>query len=433
MKTKRALRRIAGFLKRRLAELKIHQAKDPRANKGRRWKIHSLLTSTLLGLMTGCHSLADVEKLTQDLAPGMRHLLKITRRLADTTLRDFLCRMGVESLRAILHRTIHSAWRRKALPTVENLPFHVVALDGKSTALPCWNGPYAQRQLPEQGKPYGLLRTITATLATAQSKPCIDVNPIPSHTNEMGHFQTAFADVQEAYGDLFRMVTYDAGANSEDNASAVVRANKHYLFHMANEERHMTQIAHELLATQDVAAQTIDVVNNTTMVRRTIRIMRMRDYSHANHKSFMWPHTQTILRVDSQTLCGSAGLEVVTSQETRLYCSSLPTQELSASQWLLVVRLHWAVETTHQILDTAFQEDAHPWIVNDARGALVVLILRRVAYTLLTLFRCVTQRSEDRRAMPWKDLMGWIFRTTLLATHEVVLGLRVRYPQATIS
>jgi hypothetical protein len=32
-------------------------------------------------------------------------------------------------------------------------------------------------------------------------------------------------------------------------------------------------------------------------------------------------------------------------------------------------------------------------------------ILRRIAYTLLTLFRGVTQRSEERRAVPWKALM----------------------------
>ncbi len=36
----------------------------------------------------------------------------------------------------------------------------------------------------------------------------------------MGHFQAAFASVLEAYGTMFQMVTYDAGALSEANASA---------------------------------------------------------------------------------------------------------------------------------------------------------------------------------------------------------------------
>ncbi len=37
------------------------------------------------------------------------------------------------------------------------------------------------------------------------------------------------------------------------------------------------------------------------------------------------------------------------------------------------------VETAHQILDTAFAEDDHPWIESHPRAALVVAILRRVS------------------------------------------------------
>jgi hypothetical protein len=40
--------------------------------------------------------------------------------------------------------------------------------------------------------------------------------------------------------------------------------------------------------------------------------------------------------------------------------------------------------------------EAHP------RAALVGAVLRRIAYTLLSLFRSVTQRSDERRNVPWK-------------------------------
>ena len=63
------------------------------------------------------------------------------------------------------------------------------------------------------------------------------------------------------------------------------------------------------------------------------------------------------------------------------------------------------MEVSHQILDGAFAEDDHPWITSNPRGALVVVMLRRIAYTVLTLFRSVTQRSDERRHMPWKGLM----------------------------
>jgi hypothetical protein len=418
MKVKRSLRRMAGFFAARLPELGLSRSRDPRDPRGRRWNIGALLTGVVLGLMAGANSLSELEDLTANMTLSMRRLTGIARRMADTTLRDLLCRLGVEPLRAVLHRVVAAAIRRKALPIAMRLPFHVAAMDGKATAITAWNGAYAQRHVTEQGTPpYGLLRTVTTTLATGPGKPCIDVSPIPARTNEMGHFQTAFTDV----------VTYDAGAIGEENAAAVVRAGKDYLFHMANEERHMTQLAGELLATMPVVAETHDVLSKHKSVVRTLRLMTTHDHSRAAHRSFIWPHTRTILRVDSETReTDSAGRILAVTHETRLYCSSLAKEELLPAQWLLMVRLHWTVETTHQILDTALLEDERPWIVNDANGALAVLILRRVVYTLLTLFRSVTQRSEEKRAMPWKQLLKWVERTLTGADLSTLSGLRNR-------
>src|SRR5450432_1461304 len=83
-------------------------------------------------------------------------------------------------------------------------------------------------------------------------------------------------------------------------------------------------------------------------------------------------------------------------------------------------RRHWGVETSHQILDTAFEEDDHPWIEACPRAALVVAILRRIAYTMLALFRTVTQRSEERRATPWQTLMTDLF-VALISTTDLEL------------
>ena len=243
----------------------------------------------------------------------------------------------------------------------------------------------------------------------------------------MGHFQTAFADLCATYSNTFDLLSYDAGAIGEQNASAVVRAGKHYLFHMANEERHMTQLSNELLALKPIAATTEDRLNDTTVQRRTLRLMAVRDLSQAAHRTFIWSHTRCILRVDSERIETQAdGTKVVLSCEQRLYCTSLEKQKLTAAQWLQLVRLHWGVETTHQILDVAFAEDAHPWIVNDADGALAVLVLRRVAYTLLTLFRSVTQRSDEKRLMAWRVLLRWVYRAAVGASAETLRELRVR-------
>ena len=74
----------------------------------------------------------------------------------------------------------------------------------------------------------------------------------------------------------------------------------------------------------------------------------------------------------------------------------------------------------------AFEEDDRPWITGNPQGMLAVLLLRRIAYTLLTLFRSVTQRSEAKRAMRWKTLLRWV-NNTLVGAHEAeVAGLRPR-------
>ncbi len=92
-----------------------------------------------------------------------------------------------------------------------------------------------------------------------------------------------------------------------------------------------------------------------------------------------------------------------------------------------VVRFHWAVENqNHHTLDTAFAEDGRPWIEADANGMLAVLLLRRIAYTLLALFRSVSLRSDGNRATRWKVLLTWVHDALVAATPEHMMNLRVR-------
>jgi len=202
----RRLRRMAGLLRARLPELRLDGVVDPRAREGR-WAMGQILKATLIGLMAGCKNLWETEELTESLAPAMRRKLGLRRRVPDTTMRDALCKPGlVHGLRASLHRAVRAAWHRKALKPV-GVPIGVAALDGKVTALPCLNGEYIQNRVPEEGMPYGLIRTVSCALISAAGRPCIDVIPIPAATNEMGHFQPAFASLVKTHDKLFQMVT----------------------------------------------------------------------------------------------------------------------------------------------------------------------------------------------------------------------------------
>lgn len=420
---KRKVRRMTGFLRKSLGELKLGKVRDSRSRQGRRWDLSQVLGAVLLGLMSGCQSLAETEELSAELSRALRHVFRLPRRIADTTLRNILCGLSIQSLRGVLHRAIRAAMGRKALAP-QTLPFHMVAMDGKATAITTWEGPHAQQKRPERGKPYGLVRTVTSTLTTAPGQPIIDVSPVPAHSNEMGHFETAFVDLVETYPKLFDMISYDAGANSEANAAWVVQHHKHYLFHMANDERHMTQLSKELLSTKRVIATTQDTLNNSTTVKRSLRIMSVYDHSRSHHSSLIWSHTKTILQVESETWKTEGERRHCIARESRVFCSSYPKDGLLPEQWLHAVRLHWGVEISHQIADTAFSEDDRPWISNNSNGMLAVLILRRTAQTLLGLFRGVTLRSEENRSMPWKRLLRWVQKTLLVATQRALAGMR---------
>ena len=420
----REQRRIVGFLAARLAELKLTNVPDPRQRRGKRFALDAMLRLWLAGMACGSKGLSEVEGLCRYLPGPLLRTLRLPGRVADTTQRDLLCRLSWQSLRHLLHRAVLAAHRRKALGVV-GLPFGMVALDGKYVTLPDWSGPFVQRHKSERKSvPHGLLRTTTATLVTAPGKPCIDVSPIPKETNELRHFATAFTDLVRVFGHLFTLVSYDAGATNKKNGELVCKAGKHYLFRVADKRWRLYQLAKELLAAKDTATTVVEVREDKTEVRRTVRLCSVNDprVLSFKRKAAIWKHTRTLVRVDVETI-NPGGTRSV---DQKIYVSSMEPTALSPAQWIWATVGHWAVETTHQVLDVAFKEDDRPWIVADPNGTLNVLILRRLTYTLLTLYRSVTQRSDEKRRQPWKQLMGAIYHALITATAKVLEGLRRR-------
>jgi hypothetical protein len=119
-------------------------------------------------------------------------------------------------------------------------------------------------------------------------------------------------------------------------------------------------------------------------------------------------------------------------QQNRYYLCSLPRGRLTDDAWLELIRRHWGVENgCHKTSDQQFREDAHPWIDTDPQGMLVVLLLRRLAYNLLALYRSVTLRAEERRATPWLDLMAALYAAMLKLSPAHLRGLRTRVIAAT--
>ena len=418
-------RRIGGLLTARLPELRLEDIHDPRDARGKRWPIESLLTTVVAGIVAGCKGLKEAEDLTRDLSGPMARRLGLPRRVPDTTMRETLVRLEPDGLREVLHTQCKRAQRRKALEP-DGFPFGVVTMDGKVTATPETHDRYAQTQHPSSAAPYGLVRTMTCTLVSSPAKVCLDASPIPPETNEMGHFGTAFRELTEVYGEaLFQVVTYDAGACSEENGRLVEDAQRAYLFRLKKDSqptifREAERMLGHLRAA-DAESETVDRAGTKTVTRRLWRTAEMEGWHD-------WNHLRTVLRVESETVDEQGAVTL----DQRYFVSSLRSPRLSARHWLQLVRMHWAVENNnHKVWDVAFQEDDRPWIEHP-QGMLAVILLRRVAYNLLALFRSVTQRAEDSRRTPWKELMKSFFIAFVAATEAQLVSLRIRTAPATL-
>jgi hypothetical protein len=60
---------------------------------------------------------------------------------------------------------------------------------------------------------------------------------------------------------------------------------------------------------------------------------------------------------------------------------------------------------------------------------LAVLMLRRIAYNILTLYRDVTQRAKDKRLTPWRDIIRWFCNAFISSMPAQLKDMRTRNPK----
>lgn len=438
MASKRLMRRTAGFLFAYIGDnllRRVAHKADGRSKQGRRWKNPiPLFMGALLALASGCKGPTEAEELMGDMPRGILDRIGIRKAIPDTTLRTFLCKAAPEALCELLYIVGYDAWRRGALRQVDaDIAFHAMSLDGKYPSVSDVGeskdgekSKYLQvHHDQETGEAtHGLVRTITATLVTAIGRPIMAATPVPGATNEKGAFQKALGDLVRYYGALFAVVLYDAGATSKANARAVLNAGKHYFFQVADPRWVMHQTMTLLFKDEVCGHRDEETVSSTKRIVREITILPSSPTGRDSAEKTIWDHTKTLVRVVSTTYEDG----VAKTPYIRYFVTSLDATTMTAAQFLRLVVLRWGVETSHGILDMhgAFEEDDHPWIHADANGNLVVQLLRRVVYTLLTLYRSVTIRMEEHANAPWRRHLKWVRDTLENATEDVLTGLRTR-------
>lgn len=410
----RLTRRMLGWLAARVDVLPWSRLTDPRTGPNTYWRLSTVLSLVVLGLVAGARSVANLETLTVRMSAATRRWFRVGRKLSDTTARDVLVRLSPDEVRAILHAQIRNFHRQKALAP-EGFRRGMLSLDGKATPLRAWDEHYVQRQGAR-----GMLRTITATLVSTPGCPCIDAFPIAPATNEMGAYLPALRQLIATYGslDLFRVVMYDAGACSEANARGTRELGLHYVMQLNEAQPTLHAEARRVLPSE--LEHLVELADQGGRVRYRIRITRQL-------QGFLnWVHLRTVLHVRRETL-SSEGL--VTGSGDRYFVSSLPHDSHTPKEWVRVIRARWGVENNnHHTFDTVLSEDSHPWFKEHPVGALNILLLRRIAYNAMALFRARTLRSEVNHLTPWRHLMQDIFTALVSATEEAVNGLRARAP-----
>lgn len=387
------------FLHKRLKELHLEDVDDPRGKKGQRWELPTFLRAVIVGIVSERKSLGEVETLTTDMTPLARKLFRLKRRVPDTTMRDALVRLNPEALRKLIHTTIRAAVRRKSL-IPNGLPCGVAAMDGKWSVTNIADKSYTQHHSDDaNGKPIEQLRTVTSCLISSSTKPCLDACVIPPATNEKGVFKEAFDQLLAVYPGLIEIITYDAGANSEFNARHVNDKGIGYVFGLKADQGTLFDEGKRLLGElsgKEALAETRDYVAGKTVIRRLWKTTEIAGY-------YEWSHLRMVLRVQAMVLSDVTG--GIESIEDRYFITNVHIGRLKDAQWLTLIRRHWAIENNcHNIWDRILREDDRVWI-REPQGMLAVQIIRRIAYNLMALFRGATQRSEEKREMPWKDLM----------------------------
>lgn len=343
--------------------------------------------------------------MTDELGPAGRRY--VPRRLPDTTAWELIPRLSAVELRELHRQQVRAAWRSKSLSPV-GLPCGVVAIDGKGLGAleHDADGTAQKNHSSHDGKPYWLSRMLRAVLTSAEAKPCLDQLPVGAKTNELGCAAAFFDDLVAAYGagDLFEIVTLDAGIVSRALADHIHAADKAYVMALKGTQPELLAEAQRLLGRRRKADAETDwePYQGKRVRRRLFRTDEIAGYHSWGHLRQAWLVEQTTRHAD--------GREEV---EQRYFVTSVPWGRLSAAQILTVVRGHWGIENDcFWTLDTQWREDSVPWC-SSGRGVEVLSWLRLMAYNLLQLARRahLRRRTDDgglEPPPPWRRVFAWV-------------------------
>jgi predicted transposase YbfD/YdcC len=431
--------RVENFLRRRGKNLgwQFGDAPDARQSAKVVHSMPALVSTLLMGMLTGTPTLRDVERTSARPRPLGR---QPKGTISDSCLYAVATQYLDEAyLQDKLKQQIRQMARDKMLSS-PNLPCGVVAVDGKNLATLQHdaegrahhrNGPDIDkwRQDGRDGD-YWLVPVLRSTLVSAAQKPCIDQVAIAPGTGESTAFAAALASLKSAYGrsNLFEIISTDAGLCSLANADKIVDAGYHYVFGLKGNQKSLFD---EAQGKMTLRAETTRPEITTDREKRggsTIQrqLWRSIEFGSFENTAGRWGHLRQIWLVRQTTRHGHGAVEI----EDRFFITSLQRERLDAAQVLCLVRSHWGIENdTFNSLDLQWREDSGPW-ATQGNAVWALGLLRLMAYNLLQHLRHRHLLKAKATGQRRPQLMSWrsLFETIREAMNHIAYRIEAPTP-----
>lgn len=387
----------------------LRSVEDPRHPSWVQHKLPEVVSGLLLGAVSNCPTLREVEAQTHRLGAWGRTV--VPRPVSDTTMYKLAGQLEAEALRPLLIRQVHGFNRTKAL-VPSRTPIALGVVDGKNLATTEHDaGGWGQAHHdPQTGEvDYYLVRAVRCVLASAEASPTIDQMPVEPQENDMSIGERFVQRLMETWGRyrLFEALSFDAGFCCERTASVVDGHGLGYIFALKESQPELLAEARRLLVPKlgsEVEAETRERCKGHWVERRVVRTSDIAGYHGWSHLRQAWLVVQT----------HHDDVGRVLKREERFFLTNLPVGRLDGKGILAVVRAHWRIENeSNWPLDVQWQEDEGRWCTTGA-AAYVLGLLRLIACNLVMHLRLRHLRppwaGRGWSPPPWRTVLNALAR-----------------------
>ena len=404
---------VARALKHNLSSEAWESVPDPRADRGQRYTLGTLLKVLLLGLVANQETLRDVEQLIQYMPT--RKALGIQGTPSDTTLYKLVGRLDPASLRAVAQAEVKAMERSKQLERVVDFPLSLVAVDGKVLGTDDEKlHPESHRQKTENGQVYHL-KALRAVHVSSAARPILDQQTIPAGKGERHALVPFLLGLRSTFWGLAQCFSFDAGFWSQDLAMELSTRFTSFIFALKGNAGAPHRFALSALGSGDqdppggweIEAREAHG-KRCSVTRELARVEGDLGTFGAVHAAW---RQRTRWWVNGE----------LTRQDDRYFATNLPLSRVEPAQALAAIRAHWAIENdSNWTMDAILKEDTRAWAAQGlARETLSWL--RIIAYNLLRVLRHRTLRASSRQPIPWRQLIAQI-RDTLMNPEVLAAG-----------